>query len=81
MSILQSGEENTQYGTMWIYNPVLKNEKNILEKYQTGWFRGRINNWDRFLINLWKKKKGYLLKKKKKLRNIKYIIPIYMKYM
>lgn len=65
MSILQSGEENTQYGTMWIFNPVLKKTKKHSGEIPTGWFRGRINNWDRFFNKPLEKEKRLLIKKEK----------------
>ena len=45
----QTGKNNSQYGTMWIYNPLLKQNKKIKKEdpIPDGWFKGRktTNNW------------------------------------
>lgn len=49
-SLAQKGELNSQYGTCWIYNLHLKENKKIkseqLEEYlKLGWIKGRKLNW------------------------------------
>lgn len=53
MSILQSGQNNSQSGTIWVYN--LDNEEskkiqpNLLDKYlENGWSKGRILNFSKY---------------------------------
>jgi hypothetical protein len=47
----QKGEQNSQYGTCWVYSLVLKRNLKIskqdLTKYlQNGWVKGRKLKWD-----------------------------------
>lgn len=48
MSIIQSGKNNSQYGTMWICNMELKESKTIKkdDPIPEGWIKGR-NNWNK----------------------------------
>lgn len=51
MSKSQSGNKNSQYGTVWMYNLLLKKSKKILidqidSHKNNGWVVGRIMNWD-----------------------------------
>ena len=84
MSYSQSGEKNSQYGKIWIYNSQLKLSKKIREAHlitwkKKGWKRGRIVNWDLYSmesdileeqkIRLHKIKKGIkILQKMKRLK-------------
>jgi len=49
MSIRQTGTGNTQFGSMWICNKSLKENKKIskTETIPTGWQKGRIVNFDK----------------------------------
>lgn len=42
-SITQRGKNNSQFGTMWIYNPITLENRKIrkTESIPTGWFKGR----------------------------------------
>lgn len=46
-SIISKGEGNSQYGTCWIYNPQLRENKKILKDspLEDGWYHGRIIDW------------------------------------
>lgn len=50
ISIEQSGTNNSQFGTMWIYNPTIRESKKINknEIIPNGWFKGRVLKieWD-----------------------------------
>jgi len=53
LSIAQTGNNNSQYGTCWIYsekdkeNKRIKNKKEILQSFlDIGWKKGRKFNWD-----------------------------------
>jgi hypothetical protein len=48
MSSLTRGSNNSQYGTQWIYNPVLKESKKIQKDLilEDGWYRGRVTDWE-----------------------------------
>lgn len=48
MSRAQSGEGNSQYGSMWIHNVEVKESKKIPKdsKIPEGWSKGRKVNWD-----------------------------------
>jgi hypothetical protein len=50
MSISQSKENNNQYGTIWINNKALKENKKLpkFEEIPDGWDKGRIINWDKY---------------------------------
>ena len=47
-SLRESGDKNSQYGTMWIYNDFLKqnNKINKADPIPEGWFKGRIVDWE-----------------------------------
>lgn len=49
MSILQSGKNNSQYGTMWIHNKTLKQCKKVPKNsiLKEGWEKGYIINWEK----------------------------------
>lgn len=49
MSELQTGINNSNYGTRWIHNKTLQVSKKInkLEETPAGWFDGRILKWDK----------------------------------
>jgi hypothetical protein len=40
-SISQKGENNSQYGTKWIHNPLTKESKKIKGEIENGWLLGR----------------------------------------
>jgi hypothetical protein len=48
-SLSQSGENNTQWGTVWIHNKELKQSKKLSknDKIPDGWYKGRILDWDK----------------------------------
>ena len=48
MSVLQGGNNNSQYGTMWIHNKTLKQCKKVPKDsiLDEGWEVGRILNWN-----------------------------------
>lgn len=50
MSITQNGDGNSQYGTRWIYNPVLRSCKKIstVDDVPDGWFLGRVVDFDKY---------------------------------
>ena len=47
-SIQQTGENNSQYLTHWIFNPSIKECKkaNKSDPIESGWFVGRVMDWD-----------------------------------
>ena len=47
MSIAQSGEKNSQYGTKWINNPITKEDKKINkdDPIPEGWLTGRYSHY------------------------------------
>ena len=47
MSVAQSGKNNSQFSTMWIYSLELKESKKISKDQivPAGWFKGRIRDW------------------------------------
>ena len=49
MSIQQSGERNSQFGSVWIHNKILKENKKIKshELIPEGWEKGRISNFEK----------------------------------
>lgn len=67
MSVLQSGKSNSQYGTMWIFNPLMEENKKIgkYEIIESGWYKGRINNWISYHAKQLKKKEKEDKKKQK----------------
>lgn len=48
LSLSQSGEGNSQYGTFWVYNPNTLECKKVScdYKFESGWFKGRVTNWN-----------------------------------
>lgn len=48
MSVNQLGELNSQFGTQWIYNPIIKESKKVSKNtvLEHNWFIGRVTNWD-----------------------------------
>lgn len=88
--INQSGNGNSQYGKVWIYNELLKlttsTKKEDLPKYlENGWKVGRVIKWD----NRSSKAKGYLSpeqkikkeqRKRERLLREKTNIELYTKY-
>lgn len=50
MSISQTGELNSQYGTMWIYNPIIKESKKVCKNsiLEDGWVKGRVTDWNNY---------------------------------
>jgi hypothetical protein len=48
MSVEQTGEKNSQFGTQWIYNEILKKNKKIPTNITIpdGWKKGRKVSWD-----------------------------------
>ena len=53
MSVIQTGKNNSQYGTMWISNIELKESKKIRksDNIPEGWIKGR-NVWNRFYCKI-----------------------------
>lgn len=54
-SLTHNGEVNSQYGTCWIFNIILRENKKInkddLKKYlDNGWEKGRICNWNLYPV-------------------------------
>lgn len=51
MSIAQTGNKNSQHGTMWIYNLSCRQSKKIkkTDDIPTGWSRGRVVDFDKFI--------------------------------
>lgn len=47
-SIQQTGKSNSQYGTMWVYNPTSKENKKINknDQIEDGWLKGKVDNWE-----------------------------------
>ena len=47
MSKNQSGELNSQYGTQWIYNPIIQESKKVSKDIEldTNWYIGRVVDW------------------------------------
>ena len=47
ISYLQSGERHNQYGSIWIFNPILEENKKIknTDIIEDGWIKGRIVDW------------------------------------
>ena len=66
MSVLQSGKSNSQYGTMWIFNPLMEEKKKIgkYEIIESGWYKGRIN-WISYHAKQLKRKKKKIRKQKR----------------
>jgi len=52
MSVTQSGDKNSQFGTRWIHNVALKKSKKIKREVDLpdGWVEGRIVNFDRVVV-------------------------------
>ena len=50
MKYWQTGEGNSQYGKIWVYNPQAKQNKKILksESVPDGWLKGRVLNWENY---------------------------------
>lgn len=50
MSIIQNGENNSQYGMMWIHNKTLKQCKKVPKDsiLENGWENGRVLDWDKY---------------------------------
>lgn len=57
MSISQTGNKNSQFGTKWIYNNELKISKKIPKSdiIPKGWYLGRVINFDKLLVKKIKK--------------------------
>lgn len=67
MSLSQSGEKNSNYGKSWYHNLELKISKSFYHnEVPDGWIKGRIINFDKYLLP--KKKK---IRKKSKVVKIK----------
>lgn len=50
MSQLQSGENHSQYGKMWVHNKQLRLNKKISKSnaLEPGWEKGRVTDWDNY---------------------------------
>lgn len=70
MSESQSNEKNSQYGSIWIYNPELKLNKKMNKEcpLPDGWVYGRILNQDKESKRI-EERKYKELEKEKKLKN------------
>ena len=64
----QQGEKNSQYGTVWIFNLDLKENKKISknEKIPEGWIVGRIIDFDSYIKKLSAKNERKIRKEVKK---------------
>ena len=53
MAVLQSGKNNSQYGTKWIFNEILKECKKVAKDsiLEDGWQNGRILDWSMYFNN------------------------------
>jgi hypothetical protein len=79
----QKGKKNSQYGTRWIYNLKLRENKKIDSNSDIpeGWKLGRIENFDVYFKKQ-ESKKFKELKRQEKLRNkIKYYEEMYDHYL
>lgn len=49
MSVNQRGELNTQFGTKWIYNPIIKESKKVSKEsvLEENWYLGRVTDWNK----------------------------------
>lgn len=67
-AVRQKGEGNSNYGNIWIYNPILKVTKRINknDKIPSEWFKGRMPNLDKL-----DEEKQYMIEKEKKLDFLK----------
>lgn len=63
-----AGEKNSQFGTIWIYNPEIQQSKKIKqdEEIPDGWFKGKIQNWEKHNQKLKVKESKKLAKQKQK---------------
>lgn len=61
-SIAQSGSKNNNYGKIWINNPVLRKSQLVLKSntIPTGWYEGRVINFDKQKTIAKKTKKQYI---------------------
>jgi hypothetical protein len=71
LSLNQSGDNNSQYNKIWIYNPTLKQNMKISsdEKFPEGWYKGRVMDWNKFEEKI--RSKEQRLKEKENKRKIK----------
>lgn len=66
MQKIQSGSNNSQYGTKWISNLDLKISKRIGkdEKIPEGWIKSRVLDWENYLEKIDKKQKSLKIREK-----------------
>jgi hypothetical protein len=77
-SIQQSGEKNSQYNTMWIFNEELKLSKKIdkTESIPAGWQKGYVLDWPKYFADK-SKKNNQQKKHQEKLDRLKNIMYYY----
>jgi len=68
MSDIGSGKQNSQYGTKWIHNPTLEENKKILKSdiLDIGWEPGRVCDWEKYKSDKIKKENKLIEKINKK---------------
>lgn len=73
MSDAQKGNKNSQYGTFWIYNEELKQNKKIPvnSKIPIGWKKGRKINWQKSIVKCKKCNKKFEQKTKELFCSVK----------
>lgn len=74
MSVAQSGEKNSQYGTQWINNPITKEDKKIskTESIPDGWLPGRFSHYKDRIKTERENKKKELLKDRLEIAEVYY---------
>jgi len=77
MSTTQSGEKNSQHGTMWVHNTDLKESKKIPKGSQIpdGWSKGRVINFDKKTV-----KTDFQIKREKDIELYSKYLEIYEKH-
>lgn len=85
-SFCQSGEKNSQFGTMWIVNIQLRKNKKIKKEDQIpeGWIKGYIHDFESFFVREKEKeektKKDKIRKETIRLNNEEYYTKLYKIY-
>lgn len=84
-SLQQIGNKNSQYGTRWIFNKHIKQNKKIckldLNAYlNQGWEEGRVLNWDSYFQRLKNKEQQKVQKQLEKQKKLQENIILYTNY-